>query len=77
MGWAEALNVPFQEIPAVLRLRERQVSELRDEVIRTWGSLREAPDEELLLHLDAAGSVLSQVADLLGKTAADAGREVG
>ena len=77
MAWSEALNVPFQEIPAVLRLRERQVSGLCDEVMKTWGGLREAPDEELLIHLGAAGRVLSQVADQLGKTAADAAREVG
>ena len=76
MAWAEALNVPFQEVHAVLRLQERQVSELCDQVMKTWGGLREAPDEELLIHLGAAGRVLSLVADQLGNTAADAAREV-
>ena len=77
MAWSEALRVPFQEVPAVLRFRERQVSGLCDEVMNAWGSLREAPDEELLLYLGAAGRSLSQVAVQLGKTAADAGRELG
>lgn len=76
MAWSEALNVPFQEVHAVLRLQERQVTELCDQVMKTWGGLREAPDEELLIHLGAAGRVLSQVADQLGNTAADAAREV-
>jgi len=76
MAWSEALNVPFQEVHAVLRLQERQVTELCDQVMKTWAGLREAPDEELLIHLGAAGRVLSQVADQLGNTAADAAREV-
>jgi hypothetical protein len=77
MAWAEALNVPFQEVPTALRHQERQVSGLCDEVMKTWGGLREAPDEELLIYLGAAGRGLSQVADQLATTAADAAREVG
>jgi hypothetical protein len=77
MAWSEALDVSYQEVPAILRLREGQVHGLRDDVIRIWGGLREAPDEELLLRLGVAGRVLSEVADELGSTAADAAREVG
>jgi hypothetical protein len=77
MAWSEALGVPFLEVPAVLRIRERQVCGLSEEVMKAWGGLREAPDEELLLHLGAAGRVLSQAADQLANTAADAAREMG
>ena len=59
VSWSEALGVSMGEVSTVLRFRVREVAALRDDVIKTWSSLRNAPDEELLLQLAVAGRVLA------------------
>ena len=77
VAWSEALGVPVQEVHTALRFREKQVTGLRDDVVKAWSGLRDAPDEELVLHLGVAGRVLQDVAEELGKVSAEARREVG
>lgn len=65
ISWGEALGVSMGEVSTVLRFRVREVTALREDVLKAWAGLRNAPDEELVLQLAVAGRVLGEVLDSL------------
>ncbi len=74
VAWSETLGVSIDEVPTVLRFRVRQVNALREDVVKAWGGLRNAPDEELVLQLAVAGRVLGEVVQSLETSVAEAGK---
>ncbi len=74
VAWSETLGVSIDEVPTVLRFRVRQVNALREDVVKAWGGLRNAPDEELVLQLAVAGRVLAEVVQSLETSVAEAGK---
>ncbi len=74
VAWSETLGVSIDEVPTVLRFRVRQVNALRDDVVKAWTGLRNAPDEELVLQLAVAGRVLGEVVASLESSVTEAGK---
>jgi len=74
VAWSETLGVSIDEVPTVLRFRVRQVTALRDDVVKAWTGLRNAPDEELVLQLAVAGRVLGEVVASLESSVTEAGK---
>lgn len=74
VAWSEALGVSIDEVSTVLRFRERQVNALRDDVVKAWAGLKQAPDEELVLQLAVAGRVLSEVVESLANAGSEANK---
>ena len=74
VAWSEALGVSINEVSTVLRFREREVNALRDDVVKAWGGLKNAPDDELVLQLAVAGRVLSEVAESLSRSISEAAK---
>jgi hypothetical protein len=74
VAWSETLGVSIDEVPTVLRFRVRQINALREDVVKAWGGLRNAPDEELVLQLAVAGRVLGEVVQSLETSVAEAGK---
>ena len=74
VAWSETLGVSIDEVPTVLRFRVRQINALHEDVVKAWGGLRNAPDEELVLQLAVAGRVLGEVVQSLETSVAEAGR---
>lgn len=72
VAWSEALGVSINEVSTVLRFREREVNALRDDVVKAWGGLKNAPDDELVLQLAVAGRVLGEVAESLSRSISEA-----
>ena len=77
VAWSETLGVSIDEVPTVLRFRVRQINALREDVVKAWGGLRNAPDEELVLQLAVAGRVLGEVVQSLETSVAEAGKVAG
>lgn len=65
VSWSEALGVSMNEVSTVLRFRVREVAGVREDVLRSWAALRNAPDEEVVLQLAVAGRVLGEVIESL------------
>ena len=72
VAWSEALGVSINEVSTVLRFREREVNALRDDVVKAWRGLKNAPDDELVLQLAVAGRVLGEVAESLSRSISEA-----
>lgn len=74
VAWSEALGVSMNEVTTVLRFRVRELNALREDVVKAWGGLKNAPDEELVLQLAVAGRVLGEVVQSLETSVVEAGR---
>lgn len=75
-AWTDVLGVGQRELPWMLRSRIRVVEDAQDEINRIRLGLRGAPDEELVLFLEAAcrslgaaGHRLEEHLDALQRTA--------
>ena len=73
-AWTDFLGVGEKELPWALKARARVVEETQAEVNRLRLGLRRAPDDELVLMLEAACRSLACAGERLQEYVADLGR---
>lgn len=74
VAWGEALGVHEGFVPSALREKLRRADDLAQEAKDLLGSLRDVPDEELLLALLSAHRSLVESVSLLERALRQAGR---
>lgn len=73
-AWTDLLGVGEKELPWALKARVRAIEETQQEVNRLRIMLRSAPDEELVLLLEAASRSLATAGTRLEEHVSDLAR---
>jgi hypothetical protein len=74
-AWADILGVGKKELPWAIQARMRVIEDTHGDVNRIRLALRDAPDEDLVIWLEAACRALASAGERLGAHLSDLSKQ--